>query len=231
MTVVASVHLADVGAGTALGLLRSTPKVGAVEGLRHANVGLAAPLSASTLPSPTLRRVGLVSFWDDDEALDRFEAGHPVAEKLAGGWRIRLTPLRSFGTWPGLPDTVPHGRDADHEGAAVVLTLGRLRLTQAVRFLRTSAKAEGAVLTAPGVIFATGLARPPFVATCSVWESSRALMTYAYGRGEPAHADAIAAGNTKPFHHESAFIRFRPYNSRGSLGGKNPLPPLSVPLS
>ena len=67
------------------------------------------------------------------------------------------------------------------------------------------------------------MARPPFVATCSLWESSRALMTYAYGRGEPAHAHAIDAHEAKPFHHQSAFIRFRPYDSRGSLGGKNPL--------
>ena len=28
----------------------------------------------------------------------------------------------------------------------------------------------------------------------------------------------------KPFHHEMAFIRFRPYASTGHLGGRNPLP-------
>jgi hypothetical protein len=75
----------------------------------------------------------------------------------------------------------------------------------------------------PGLGWATGLARPPFVATCSLWESTKALATYAYGHTAPAHPDAIAAGEAKPFHHESAFIRFRPYGSTGGLEGKNAL--------
>ena len=66
------------------------------------------------------------------------------------------------------------------------------------------------------------MARPPFVATCSLWESTEALSDYAYGSDEPAHSDAIAAGHAKPFH-QQAFIRFRPYGSYGSLDGRNPL--------
>jgi hypothetical protein len=69
----------------------------------------------------------------------------------------------------------------------------------------------------------TGLAKPvSFVATCSLWESTRALSTYAYG-ADPGHPDAITSGDTKPFHHEQIFIRFRPYASHGELRGKNPL--------
>jgi len=221
---IASVHIADVGARSALGVLRTAPSPASNPGLRHANVALAAPLSRSVLPKPSLGRAGLVAFWDDDAALDRFLARDPLAATLAGGWHVRLEPLRAFGTWPGLAPDVPTDRATDHAGPAAVLTLGRLRITQAVRFLRTSAKAEGAVLEAPGLTWATGLARPPFVATCSLWESTKALATYAYGHGAPAHPDAIAAGETKPFHHESAFIRFRPYASTGGLDAKNPLP-------
>jgi hypothetical protein len=90
--------------------------------------------------------------------------------------------------------------------------------------LRVSAAAEGRVLEAPGLIWATGLARPPFVSTCSLWESTKALSSYAFGRAEPAHANAIAEDQAKAFHHQSAFIRFRPYASEGRLDGKNPLP-------
>jgi len=97
-------------------------------------------------------------------------------------------------------------------------------VSQLIRFLRTSNKAENSVVVAPGLTWATGLARPPsFVATCSLWQSTRALSTYAYGTREPAHPDAIASGEAKPFHHEQAFIRFRPYASQGHLDGKNPL--------
>lgn len=220
---IASVHLADVGARSALAMVRKAPRPTSTPGLRHANVALAAPLSRAVRPAPDLGRVGLVAFWDDDDALDRFLVEDPVAARLADGWHVRLDPLRAWGSWPGLPDDVPKARTVEHDGPAAVLTLGRLRLTQAVRFLRTSAKAEGRVVEAPGLTFATGLGRPPFVGTCSLWQTTAALSAYAYGRDEAAHPGAIAADKAKPFHHQSAFIRFRPYRSHGSLGGSNPL--------
>ncbi len=221
---IASVHVADVGARSALGALGKTPRPASTPGLRHATIALAAPLGGSVRPAPDLGRVGLVAFWDDDDALDRFEADHPLAARLVGGWHVRLAPLRAFGAWPGLPDDVPTTRAVEHDGAAAVLTLGRLRLTQTVRFLRASAKAEARVVEMPGLRWATGLGRPPFVATCSLWQSTEALSAYAYASDETAHPGAIAANRTKPFHHRSAFIRFRPYQSHGSLGGRNPLP-------
>jgi hypothetical protein len=221
--VIASVHIADLGARSALAVLRKVPRPAAVPGLRYATVALAAKLSRSVIPSPTPGRVALVAFWDDDDGLDRFVADHPTAVTLAGGWQVRLEPLRAFGSWPGLAADIPRARSIDHDGPIAVVTLGRLRLTQAVRFFRTSARAEGEVVDAPGLTWATGLARPPFVATFSLWETTGTLSEYAYGRSERAHPTAIAAHRAKPFHHESAFIRFRPYGSRGHLAGKNPL--------
>jgi hypothetical protein len=221
---IASVHIADVGIRPALVALRRAPQPDSVRGLRHANVALAARLSGSVRPAPDLRRVGLIAFWDDDDSLDRFLADSPLAASLADGWHVRLDPLRAFGTWPGLGSDVPTSRAVAHQGPAAVLTLGRLRLTQAMRFVRTSAKAEGRAVEAPGLTWGTALTRPPFVATCSLWESTRSLSTYAYGNRDDAHPSAITADQTKPFHHQSAFIRFRPYGSTGRLQGKNPLP-------
>jgi len=222
---IASVHVADVGARTALRLLRRAPSA---PGLRQANVALTAPFGASLRPAVDFGRPALVALWDDDEALDRFLAEHTVARTLKDGWHVRLAPLRAFGSWPGVPDDIPQGRTVEHDGPAAVLTLGRLRLTQAPRFLRVSNKAGERVVGAPGLIWATAMARPPFVATCSLWESTESLSAYAYGEDEPAHPDAISADRTKPFHHQSAFIRFRPYASKGSLGGRNPLPERSL---
>ncbi len=219
----ASVHVADVGPRAAVEVLRNPPRPDAVPGLRHANVAVCAPLSASVLPPPAIGRVGLIALWDDEDALDGFLGRHPLAATLAPGWRVRLAPLRAYGSWPGLPGDLPSARATEHQGPAAVLTLGRLRLTQAARFLRTSAKASGRALLAPGMLWGTAMARPPFVATCSLWESTRALSTYAFGHVEPAHADAIAADRAEPFHHQSAFVRFRPYGSEGHLDGKNPL--------
>ena len=224
---IASVHVADVGAGHVPGVLRRRPKPKVVPGLRDAQVGVAAPLSASLLGTPQPGRVALLAFWDDDDSLDRFEATHPLAERLARGWHARLRPLRIHGSWPGAPDDLPTSRSIDHDGPAVVLTMARLRVSQAPRFLKASAKAEKSVLRAEGFLWGTGLARPPFMATCSAWESDRALATYAYGRKDPGHPDAIAEGDAKPFHERQAFIRFDPYVSGGSLAGRNPFAGLS----
>lgn len=220
---IASVHLANVSVPTALGLLTKRPKPAANPGLRHANIGLAAALSRRVMPAPSLRRVGIVAFWDDDAALDRFLADAPVAAKLSSGFHVRLEPLRAAGTWPGLPEDLTTDRSVGTDGAAAVLTLGRMRASQAPRFFRASAKAEGRAAVAPGLVWGTGLGRPPFVCTFSMWESTRALMTYAYGHSEPEHSDAITEGETKAFHHQSAFIRFRPYAAVGHLDAKNPL--------
>jgi hypothetical protein len=220
---IASVHIANVGTGVALSLVRKAPEPSDVKGLRNAEVAVCAPLSASILGRPDFGRVALIAFWDADADIDRFVDHHPVAARLAGGWHVRLEPLRAHGSWPGLPDDTPTTRAVDHEGPVAALTMGRLRVTQAVRFLRASAKAEARALGAPGLVWATGLARPPFVSTCSLWESTRALSTYAYGNAEPAHPRAIAEGERKPFHARETFIRFRPYGSVGGLDGRNPL--------
>jgi hypothetical protein len=181
-------------------------------------------LRKGVLPAPTLRRAALLAFWDDDASLDRFAGTNDALASFADGWHARLLPLRAHGTWPGLDPELSASRRVDYDGPAVVLTLGRLRVSQTLRFLRSSAKAEEAVLRAPGCVWATGLGAPPLVATCSLWHDAAAISAYAFDDRSAAHPLAIAAGRAKPFHRQEAFIRFRPYDASGELRGKNPLP-------
>lgn len=222
----ASVHIADLGARSLLEVARRRPKPGQVPGLLDSHLAPAAPLRTSAVPRVTLGRLALVSLWEDDVAIDAFEADHAVANVMSGGWRVRLEPLRRWGSWPGLPESLPTERTpgVDLPGPFAVVTLARTRMSQIVRFLRTSQPAESAAVAAPGFIWGTALAMPPFFATVSLWESTRALSAYAYGRSQPAHHDAVEIDKAKPFHHQSAFIRFLPYAATGSLGGRNPLP-------
>jgi hypothetical protein len=220
---IASVHLADVSPATLLKLLPKQPKPSRTPGLRNAYLAVGARLGPELLSRPDPRRIGLVAFWDDDAALDAFEQDDPLADAFAGGWRVRLEPLRAHGSWPGLATDLPEARAVPTDGPVAAITLGRLRISQGLRFLKTSAKAEGALLHTPGLRFATGFGRPPIVSTFSLWDDSRALATYAYGRSEPAHPDAIEAGDTKPFHKQQAFVRFRPYAAAGQVAGSNPL--------
>ncbi len=219
-----TVHIADVTAADAARLLARSPRPGSLPGLLHADVALAKPLSgAADGSAPQPRRIGLLGFWREDADIEAL-ADHPVGQALAGGWRARLEPTRVFGSWPGLAEDVPRNRNVAGRGPAVVLTLGRLRLPQAVRFLRTSAAAERRAVAAPGFTWGTALVRPPFVATCSLWRSAADLTDYAYGSASEPHPEAIAADRAKPFHHRSAFVRLAPYRLEGELAGRNALP-------
>jgi hypothetical protein len=213
--VIASVHIADMDVGTALAALRGSP---AASGLRFGATMICAPLSGALLSRPSPRRVGFLAFWDDDDAVDAFLADDPAAARFRDGWHARLDPVRASGAWPGVPDDAGHGRT---DGPALTVTLGRLRLSQAPRFLRTSARAEARALAAQGFLWGTAMARPPLVATCSLWQDSAALAAYAHQPG--AHADAVAADRQRPFHHRSVFIRCRPYRVSGHLDGRNPM--------
>ncbi len=226
---VTSVHLADVGLSTALRLLRTRLTPDQIPGLRYAESLTAAPLSAHLLPAPRPGRIGLIAAWENDAALDSFLASHPVAETLAGGYRVRLQPVRMVGAWPELGEMlapVPDpGQPADAadgpdfvipDGPAAVLTLGRLRLRRAPSFLRASASAEDAALRSPSLLLATGLAHPPrrLVATFSLWSDIASMRTYVEQPGA-AHRDATTQHAAHPFHSQSAFIRFRPYDETG----------------
>jgi hypothetical protein len=222
--VIVSVHLADVSKRAALRLLRAELEPAKVPGLRYAEITTTAPLSGRLLPRPNPGRVGLIAAWDGDRAIEDFLAGHPLAEQLAHGWHVRLQPTRIFGAWPQLPGLLANAEPMDDAEPAAVLTLGRLRLSQTIRFLKASAAAEGLAVRDPALLASTGLARPPaLVATFSVWRSTAAMRAYAHGHADPAHLAAIQAHAARPFHHESAFVRFRPYGAEGNWDGCDPL--------
>ncbi len=198
-------------------VMRQTPKPGEVDGLRYALMFTRARLGSHLLPHPTPSQVALLAAWDDDDAFERFEAHHPLARRFTGGpWSSRLKPLRVFGAWAPLPELVDPRDDGDDDEPAAVLTLGRLRPSQTLRFLRASAQAEGAALAHPGLVAGTGLARPPLiVSTFSVWRTIADLVDYSRGSSPDAHARAARAQHERPFHRGAVFVRFRPYETRG----------------
>jgi hypothetical protein len=222
--VIASVHLADVGGPAAMRLLRTRLSGTEVPGLRYAVIAIGVPLGGHLLPRPTPGRVGLVAAWEDDRAVEAFLAGHPLAERLAQGWHVRLAPTRIVGAWPRLSGLLAHGQPMDDAEPAAVLTLGHLRLSQTIRFLKASAAAEGLAVRDPALLASTGLARPPgLVATFSLWRSTAAMRAYARGHADPGHVAAVRAHAVRPFHHKAAFVRFRPYGAEGSWDGADPL--------
>ena len=178
----------------------------------------------TTPARPSPGRVGLIAFWQDDAALGRFEASHPLAAALGTGLVVHARPIRIHGAWPGIAEDVPKQRNVEHDGPVLVLTLARTKPSRFVPFFRASQPAEKAVAAAPGNVFSSAPLRPPFISSVSLWESSDAAMDYAYSGRQPGHPEAVDAGRVKPFHHQQAFIRLAIDEIRGSLGGRNSLP-------
>ncbi|TJZ42806.1 spheroidene monooxygenase [Streptomyces piniterrae] len=235
---IVSVHLADIGARAALAALRDRPHPGNTPGLRYAETTITGGIAAG-LPKVRLGRAALIAAWEDDAALDRFLAEDPTARRLARGWHVRLQPLRVSGSWSPMPvDIAPAAALDDEDGPVAVLTLGRLRLRRAVPFLRANSRASGQAAADPSMVASIALARPPrFVATFSIWRSESAMSRYAYGTAQPRqrgvatrhesagnqHKQVIKQHQADPFHHEAAFVRFRPYASQGTLDGREPV--------
>src|SRR5688500_3202410 len=169
-TMIATIAIADIGRRPLIRAVRHRPAPGDVPGLRWLDVAPTVGL-ASKKP-PTLRRAVLFAMWDDEQSAHAFTDTHAFAQPFADpGFHAVLRPLRAFGSWPGLPADVPRSRVAQHDAAVIVTTLGRLRLTQTLRFLRASRPAERAAVAADGFVWGTAAARPPFVATVSAWSS------------------------------------------------------------
>jgi hypothetical protein len=228
---IASVHLADVGPARALRLGRRRLTLDDVAGIGYSQLMTRVPLSPGIGAAPELGRVGLFATWESEDALDAFlDRGHPVAEQLSSGWHVRLQPTRAVGDWAEMLSIVDRdARPMDADEPAAVLTLGRLRLRHVVRFKRASAPAEGLALKSPDLLAATAFAQPPrVVATFSLWSTVSGMRAYAEGRTAPGHRDAVRAHTKRAFHHESVFIRFRPYGARGQWDGREPLSELAT---
>jgi hypothetical protein len=218
---IATIDIATIGVVSTLRALRRRPTPSDVPGLRWLDVAAAVPLASKTPPG--LRRAVLLAMWDDEDAAAAFADAHPLAEHFAhNSFHAVLRPLRAFGTWPGLPADVPRTRVTRHDGPVVVTTLGRLRMSQTLRFLRASRPAERAAITADGFEWGTAAARPPFVATVSMWRNDEAAAAYAYADAGAGHPQAIARQRRKDFHHESAFVRYAVVSSTGTLPGASP---------
>jgi hypothetical protein len=223
--VILSFHIADLRASAALGVLRRRPRPGKVPGLRYAETAIPAALDAEPFPPPRPTGAALIASWEDDDACERFlSSGHPVAEALADGWRVRLQPLRVFGGWSALEGLPEKEIPADPDEPVAVMTIGRLRFRRARPFFRANSPAGRQAVNDEAMIRGTGMARPPgFLATFSIWRSAAEMRAYATGRSDRSHLNASLAHREHPFHHEAAFMRFRPYGAEGSWDGVEPL--------
>jgi len=226
--VIHSFHLALLAPSATVRALRSRPRAA---GLRHAEclalMRLGSP--AVSLERMQLRRLAMFAEWEDESALERFLGDNDLGRRLAGGWHVRLQYLRRYGEVAALAGLPVHAGRWDPEEPVVAVTLARLKLPQLPRFLKWGRPVERLVAHHPGTTFATAAIRPPRTfSTFTIWRSVREMTDMVHGRSPVAQADthavAMAEQHRRDFHHESAFMRFRPLSEHGTWEGRSLLP-------
>jgi hypothetical protein len=226
-----SFHLVDVPAPVSARALVRPPDPTTVEGLQHAEclvlMRFGAPIVS--LARLQLRRFAMFAQWDDESALDRFLDGHAFGRRLAAGWHVRLQYLRRYGAIAALGDLPERAGSWDLDEPIVAVTVARMKLRELPRFLRWGRPVERLVASHPGAVFSTGAQRPPnTISTFSIWRTVREMNEMVHGGSDVPHADvhraAMAEQRRRDFHHESAFMRFRPLSEHGTWQGRQLLP-------
>jgi hypothetical protein len=225
---IASFHLVRErpwrGAGAMARLATDRPRLARVEGLAWFRL-LGTGRGSATTPGADLRRTALFALWDDEHALDRFLAAHPIARRWTEAeeaYGVRLRSLGGHGSWGGrdpLEAMVP----GDGAGPVAVVTRAVVRPTHWRTFARATHPVDLELRGTDGLLAVCGIGEAPVgrQATFSLWRSWAAASTFAYA-GD-AHRDVVARTRAEGWYGEELFARFQPYGSTGTWDGVDPL--------
>lgn len=231
MSTVASFHLTSYPARQALGamagLVTRRRALSATPGLRFARQ-LGTGRGSQMGLGADLRRWATFAVWEDEEALDGFEATSPIAARWHDQgretWSVRLAPVSAHGSWTGArplrqADLSPDRR----EGPVAVLTRARIGLRHWPAFYRSVPAVEAHLRTQVDLLAVLGIGEAPvgLQATFSVWRSVSGMDAFAY-RGSP-HEEVVRRTRSDDWFSEELFARFRPYHSAGTWDGVDPL--------
>lgn len=215
-------HLAECGVSTSLGALVRPPKSGHVPGLIHAEcmipMTLGRPVALPTRYRP--RQLAVFARWESESAVDDFLATSKLGKRLADGWHVRMTFLRRWGHISELKELPTVAVEHDEQSPVVAVTLARLKLMQAIRFIRWGKPVEEQVRDDPATTMSLAATRPlRTLSTFSIWKTQKAMtdMVQGLSSGPSAqrHAKAMQERLRKDFHHEFTTMRFRPISEHG----------------
>ncbi len=227
-----TLHLAQCGLAETLRALARPPTSVSTPGLVHAEclvpMTLGRPVALPWRYRP--QQIAVFAAWQQEGAIDEFLQSSRLGRALATGWHVRMEFVRRWGEireLDGLPRTA---LTLDDHQPVVAVTLARLRMSQALRFIRWGKPVEEQVRDDPATTLALAAMRPlGTLATFSIWRTQKAMTDMVHGRSTASfgdrHARAMVERNRKDFHHEFTTMRFRPLSEHGCWQGQNHLLP------
>ena len=198
--------------------LRGTP------GLRFAKLLGTGSGETFTARDADLHHWSLLTVWDDATTARAHESG-----RLVGAWdelsherlRVVMSPLSARGTWSGA--TPFDGLSVRGDGGPVAaITRARLRPTRAAQFWRAVPAVSTDLQGSPGLRMSLGIGEAPIglQGTFSLWDSSEALVDFAYRRSP--HLEVVRRTASAGWYAEEMFARLAVVDVEGTYRGVAP---------
>jgi hypothetical protein len=175
------------------------------------------------------RRQMAMCLWDDEAALERFLRESSISRS----WReqtdeyceVRMTPLRSHGTYRGHEPLAALAREAPGDGPAALWTFANIPPRGLWFFWSEIRGATTRLLSSSGLI--AGTAGPEHLyrgaMTFTIWEKIDQALAFAY-REEP-HRGIVRDVREQNLLVDSMFIRLRPYAATGNWPARSRFAP------
>jgi quinol monooxygenase YgiN len=179
-------------------------------------------------PMPDWGVYAMLGVWENEQAADHFFQHAEIFQRYRAHsseqWTIFMKPRQAKGLWSGgNPFTASTDLDESNPLVAVI-TRATIRTNKLISFWRYVPTSQRPIQQGcEGLIYTKGIGEAPLVqmATFSLWENMEALKNFAYYSAE--HQVAIQKTRQLHWYKEEMFVRFQPYRSEGTWGGKDAL--------
>lgn len=167
---------------------------------------------------PNFGVYAVLFIWEDEAMAKQYFATNRWWQKTMARtseqYTVFLRTSMVHGEWGG-SQPFQVSTDYDVKQPVAVITRATIKTRHLIRFWRYVPHVSAHVKNRPGQLLSIGIGEWPLFmqATFSIWESSQAMIDYAYQ--QPFHKEVIQKTRALGWYKEELFARFSPYASSG----------------
>lgn len=196
-----------------------------LSGLNHSESFFTMNLGESIIGSSryNFKTVALFAWWSEERFLTEF-LNQPFCKFFKDGWHVRMKLSRRWGEVTELKDAIVAPDIVNPDKPIVAVTLARLKMPEAPRFIKWGRPVESQVRNHEGKNMALAAIRPfNTFSTFSIWKNEAAMLNMVNGKDkqhdEESHKLAMEERCRRDFHSEFTTMRFTPFKEIGIWQG------------